>query len=179
MNRSSRSLTFLLLISWSFAPAGAAAAAPDAVFQGPQNTPETVVRHLYDLVSFEAGTTPDWDEVRSQFLDEAVVVLRTAPTASTVFSVDGFVQDFVTFIQRANAEQTGFTERVIHVEPLVFRDIAHVLVLYEASIPGSQRPPQRGVDSFQLVKRDGFWKIAAVVNDIPNAEHPVPEVLRN
>ena len=57
-------------------------------------TAEGVVRELYDLVTFEAGTTPDWDRVRSTFLDEAVVVLRTSREATTVFTVDGFVQDF-------------------------------------------------------------------------------------
>ena len=34
-------------------------------------------------------------------------------------------------------------------------DIAHVWVLYEAEIPGWGRPAQPGVDSFQLVRRDG------------------------
>jgi hypothetical protein len=144
----------------------------------PAGTPEQVVRALYGMVTFDAGTTPDWDEVRSVFIDEAVVVLRTSPTASTVFSLDGFVQDFVDFIERDNVEATGFTERVVAVESMVFRDIAHVLVLYESSIPG-RRPPTPGVDSFELIKRDGRWKIVSVINDLPNAAHPVPAVLRH
>jgi hypothetical protein len=60
----------------------------------------------------------------------------------------------------------------------VFRDIAHVLVLYEAHIPGSARPPQQGVDSFQLVRNAGRWWIVSVVNDLPSPEHPAPPVLR-
>jgi hypothetical protein len=65
-------------------------------------TAEGVVTQLYELVTFEAGSTPDWDKVRSLFIDEAVIVLRTTRTATTVFSVDGFVNDFVTFIERAS-----------------------------------------------------------------------------
>jgi hypothetical protein len=141
-------------------------------------TPEQVVRGLYEMVTFDPGTTPNWSEVRSVFIDEAVVVLRTSPTASTVFTLDGFVQDFVNFIERDNVEATGFTERVVAVESMVFRDIAHVLVLYESSIPG-RRPPTPGVDSFELIKRDGRWKIVSVINDLPNAAHPVPAVLRH
>ena len=34
-------------------------------------------RTFYDLVTFDAGTTPDWERVRSLFADEAVVILRT------------------------------------------------------------------------------------------------------
>jgi hypothetical protein len=141
-------------------------------------TAEGVVAHLYDLVTFEAGHTPDWDEVRSLFLDRAVIVLRTSRTATSVFSVDGFVDDFVTFIERANVQETGFTERVLRTKPTVFGDMAHVWVLYEASIPGSPRPPQQGVDSFSLIKQDGRWWIAAVTNEIPTPARPIPEPLQ-
>ena len=153
-------------------------AQPASRGQGVSGTPEQVVRALYGMVTFDPGTTPDWAEVRSVFIDEAVVVLRTSATASTVFSLDGFVQDFVNFIERDNVEATGFIERVVEVESMVFRDIAHVLVLYESSIPGA-RPPQLGVDSFELIRQDGRWKIVSVINDLPNAGHPVPAVLRN
>jgi hypothetical protein len=136
-----------------------------------------VVRELYDLVTFEAGTTPDWDRVRSLFLDEAVIVLRTTRTANEVMSLDEFIGDWLEFIERARVTETGFEEKIIRTVPLEFKDIAHVLVLYEAHIPGSPRPPQQGVDSFSLVRRGGQWRIAAVLNDVPDPQHPVPAVL--
>jgi hypothetical protein len=142
-------------------------------------TPEEVVTELYDLVTFQPSNTPDWKRVRSLFLKEAVIVLRTSRTESTVFSLDGFVNDFVQFIERANVVQTGFTEQIISIKPWTFKDMAHVLVLYEASIPGSGRAPQQGVDSLLLVRMDGAWKIAAITNDIPDADHPIPVELRN
>jgi hypothetical protein len=156
-------------------PAGAQTAAEQSAVA----TAEGVVSELYELVTFDAGTTPDWDIVRSLFIEEAVIVLRTTREASTVFSLDGFVNDFVTFIERAKVEETGFVEEIISMESMVFRDIAHVLVLYEASIPGWGRPPQQGIDSFQLIKKDGRWWIASITNDVPNPDHPVPEALRN
>lgn len=145
--------------------------------QDPLATAQGVVARIYDLVTFEGGNSPNWDEVRALFLDEAVIVLRTSRTAITVFSVDGFVDDFVTFIERANVAQVGFTERILRTEPTVFGDMAHVWVLYEASIPGSPRPPQQGVDSFSLIKRDGRWWIAAVTNEIPTPTRPIPPQL--
>jgi hypothetical protein len=39
-------------------------------------TPEQVVESVYRLVSSEAGKTPDWNAVRSLFLENSVVVLR-------------------------------------------------------------------------------------------------------
>lgn len=141
------------------------------------DTPGGVVEALYRLVTVGAGQTPDWDQIRSLFLDEAVIFIRTSRTESELLSVDGFVADFVEFIERAGVETTGFTERIIRTRPMVFGDIAHVLVLYEASIPGRDRPPQPGVDSFHLIRKGDRWWIASVVNEIPDAERPLPAEL--
>ena len=138
----------------------------------------SVVHELYDLVTFPAETTPDWDQLRALFLPEAVVVLRSSREATSVFSLEGFVQDWLRFIEGSNIEDTGFTERIIRTHSTEFGDIAHVWVLYEAEIPGWGRPPQPGVDSFQLVRREGEWKIASITNEIPTPERPIPEVLR-
>ena len=68
------SLTFLILAP--FHPSylnGQEVSAPSA---------EHAVRELYDLVTFPAGTTPDWDRGRALFLPEGVVILRTGRAAS-------------------------------------------------------------------------------------------------
>ncbi len=139
---------------------------------------ENVVRELYNLVSFPAGTAPDWDRVREAFIEEAVIVLRTSPENSTIFSLEGFVADFVSFVERVQADQGGFQERILRLKSRTFGDTAHILVLYEASIPGSSRAPQQGVDSFLLIRKDGVWKIVAVTNELPSTEHPLPPELR-
>lgn len=106
---------------------------------GPYDTPEGLVRHLYDLVTFPAGTLPDWDSVRATFIPEAVIVLRTSRSASTVMSVDHFVADWLRFVDEANVEESGFTEEILNLVPLEFGDIAHVLV-------GDRRCPRyRGI----------------------------------
>lgn len=157
-------------------PVGGTPAA--GVEDAPFSTAQSVVEELYGLVTFDPGKPPDWERVRNLFIDEAVIVLRTGRTETSVFSVEGFVGDFVAFIERANVEETGFIERIVRTKSLVFGDIAHILVLYEAEIPGSPRGPQQGVDSFQLIRRNERWWIASVVNEIPTADRPVPEELQ-
>lgn len=134
---------------------------------------------LYRSVSWKAGEIADWAKVRSMFLPSAVVFLRTSRTASTAFTVDGFIDDFVRFADREEVKKNGFGERIVAMKSTVFRDIAQILVLYEAEIPNSPRGPQQGVDGFQLVKKDGRWWIIGIANDVVTAENPVPPALRN
>jgi hypothetical protein len=106
------------------------------------------------------------------------VVLRTSREGTSVFTLEEFVQDWLRFIEGSNVEASGFTERILRTHTTEFGDIAHVWVLYEAEIPGRGRPAQAGVDSFQLVRRDGVWKIASILNEIPIPGRPIPQVLR-
>lgn len=167
----------LLVVGLALLPLGAASLSAQEAGAEQTATAEAVVRELYELITFEAGTTPDWDAVRDLFIEEAVIVLRTGRDANTVFSVETWVQDFVTFIERSEVVKTGFTEAITRTSATEFGDIANVWVLYEASIPGSQRPAQQGVDNFSLVRRDGRWLIAAITNEVPAVAGPLPDVL--
>lgn len=140
-------------------------------------TAEGVVSELYDLVTFDAGTSPDWDRARSLFLPEAVVVLRTGRETTTQFTVDGWVADFEHFIEQRNVVETGFVEAIVKTVPWVFKDMAHILVLYEAGFPNDERR-QYGIDAFSLVKKEGRWWIAGILNEVPDRDNPIPPELR-
>ncbi len=142
-----------------------------------QPTAEAVVEELYRLVTFEAGTTPDWDRVRSLFAEEAVVVLRTGREEMTIFTLEGFVNDFVQFIENRDVEKTGFTERILKMKSTVYGDIAHVLVLFDSHIPGTETDPRPGLDSFQLIRQAGEWRILSITNDRPSPDNPIPDSL--
>lgn len=140
--------------------------------------PEELVRSLYSLVSIgPGGPPPDWGKVRALFYKDAVIVLRDTPKTTSVFSVQGFIDDFIRFNRRARVQERGFTEKVLRLKSMVFQDIAHVLVLYEAGMPGSTRPPQQGIDSFQLMRKDGRWWIISVANEVPAPGSSLPKEL--
>ena len=147
---------------------------------------EGFVAALYQAVSAGPGTIPDWEKVRSFFLKEAVVVLRTSRTRITTFTLDGFIKDFSDFYERPikigdvtlRPKVDGFFERVVRTRAWTFRTMAHVLVLYEAHIPGAPRNPQQGIDSFILTRSDGRWFIAGITNELITPEHPIPAELR-
>ncbi len=142
-------------------------------------SPDSLVRALYTAVTFDPGRKPDWSYVRSMFHRDASIVLRVARDSTAVMSVDGFVNDFVGFIDRFRADTSGFRERAVRIRPMILGNIAHFLVLYEASIPTSSRPPQQGVDSFHLVRTGGRWWITSIVNEVLTRERLAPEGLRD
>ena len=169
-------LTLPLLVACLFA--GAPALAQDAPIPPGTDTAEGVVRELYDMCTFDAGTLPDWEAMRALFLPQATVVLRATRASNTIFSLDGFVEDWHRFIASDNVEERGFSEEIVRMSATVFGDIAHILVLYGASFPDWDRPPQPGVDFIQLIKNDGRWWIVSIANEIPTPNRPLPEALR-
>jgi len=145
----------------------------------PAVSPEKTIQKLYDLVTFEAGTVPDWDKVRGLFIEEAVIVLRTSWDSTSVFTVDGFVGDFIAFAENPTIKEAGFKEEILKMKTLEFGEMANILVLYQASVPGSDRPPQKGVDNFSLIRKNNRWWIISVTNEIPANTRPIPEVLQD
>jgi hypothetical protein len=138
---------------------------------------EGVVRELYRLVCIEPGQTTDWDQVRALFIPQAVIVLRVSRDATDTFTLEGWIDDFVAFNEKARVSERGFTEKIVRMDTTIFRDIANIYVLYEAAITDSPRPPTVGVDVINLIQKDGRWWIASIVNDLPTPEHPVPKQL--
>ena len=149
-------------------------------------TPGDFVSGIYDLVSSSGGRLPDWTQVRRCFLNEAVIVLRTSQTATTTFSLDGFIKDFVEFYDRpfkvgekaVVPKESGFREKVIRLKAWEYGDMAHVLVLYESQITAAGAPARQGIDSWVLAKSDGRWAVAAVTNETVTAARPVPTELQ-
>jgi hypothetical protein len=118
--------------------------------------------------------------VRSLFIPGAVIHLRVSKDASDTFTLEGWIDDFIAFNEDARSSERGFEEKIVRLSTTEFRDIAHVLVLYEARmLDWGERPPSQGVDSIELIRKDGRWWIAAITNDIPNEGNPVPAALKD
>jgi hypothetical protein len=141
--------------------------------------PELLIGELYKSVSFtNADSLPDWEKVRDMFIEKAVVVLRTTRTTTDIFDVQGFINDFVNFIEKSPAKQNGFGERILKMKKVVIGDIAHILVLYDAQIYGIGREPQQGIDSWQLIKKNNRWWIASITNEVISETALIPDELK-
>ena len=141
-------------------------------------TAEGVVQELYRLICVPVGGKTDWEQVRNLFIPEAVIILRVSKTASSTFTVQGWIDDFIAYNDKAKSSERGFEEKIVRMSTTVFRDIAHILVLYEARMLDWSKPAAPGVDSIELIRKDGRWWIAAITNDLPNEENPIPAALK-
>ena len=138
-------------------------------------TPVALIEDIYSAVSSTDSALVDWEKVRSMFIDEAVVILRTSRDKSTQFSADGFIQDFKNFYQDPRVIANGFGEKILSMKTMVYKDIAFVATVYSAAIPEDLRPTTRGVDLWLLGKKEGRWKIVSVVNEVIPAGEELPE----
>jgi len=138
-------------------------------------TPVALIEDIYRLVSTTDSGSVDWERVRSMFIDEAVVILRTGRDETSQFTPDGFIQDFRDFYDYPDVKASGFEEKILSMKPMVYKDIAFIATLYSAAITGREGPPQLGVDLWLLSKKEGLWKITAVINEVIPAGQELPD----
>ena len=171
-----RQICVLAVLSFLLTPGLIPANAQGSIAPTYLETPEGIVNEIYSAVSFKAGQPqPDWERIRTMFLDKAVVVLRVTRDSTAILTVQGFIDDFIRFIEASPAKQYGLEERIVRMKSMVFGNIAQFFVVYEARIPGLSQPPQRGLDSWELVKNKGRWWIVAVTNEVPSKDRPFPK----
>jgi hypothetical protein len=124
------------------------------------------------VISGPAGTR-DWARFRSLFADGA----RLIPMRGTADGAAAQVMSPDDYAKRAgdNFEKKAFfeSERARRVE--TFGSIAHVFSTYESRRAPGERPFARGINSFQLVKQGGSWKVITILWDAEKDSTPLPE----
>lgn len=141
------------------------------------DTPEGVVRALYDRVTWTPPTQPDWDKVREVFHPEAMFSLRLGPGEIKVMNLDGFIKEWIDYAKLDPVVKNGFSEKIVKLKSTEYGDIANVWVLYEAQIPNFMKAPQQGIDICHLVKRNGKWAMVSIVNEVVTKDKPLPPQL--
>ena len=139
-------------------------------------TIDTIVRALYESVSFKAGGRPDHARFRTLFAMNA----RISPPKEhrdqpQVLSVADFLTLSEKQLEHSNDLNSGYLEKEIHRTTQRFGNIAHLLSVFE-SRPTSNPAPAvtRGMKSIQLLFDDSRWWILSVAWDIEGPDTPIP-----
>jgi len=125
-------------------------------------TPQDLVALTYELISFNAGSEPDWTAFRRLFAERAVLAIRILPSdpAITVMNLDEYVQWHI----REGMKEHGYAERPLKKTFNVMGDLAEAHVHFQMYI--GQRHIGDAIDIFQIVRRNNRWCIVSIVSEV-------------
>ena len=143
------------------------------------SSPEALVRATYETVSRAPGKPFQWDRFRSLFLPGARMIPNTEQTGGTF--TPHTVESFITWIDESwkrvgigSPNDRGFAERHVAGVTEQYGDIAHIMSTYEKHRWGETQVLGRGINSIQMVRKDGRWWITSIIWDEETGAGPVP-----
>ncbi len=134
---------------------------------------DSILKALYDGISFSAGAEPDWNRLRSLFYPGGWLVHAKADKTD-VLDVEAFISGGRNVIK--SGKPVSFYEREIFRKLDSFDRIAQVFSTYESRFaPTDLEPFSRGINSIQLLKENGRWWVLTIFWADESSEGPVPE----
>ena len=144
-----------------------------------------IVAAMYDAISFAPGGRPDWDRLRTLFLDRARLIPPQSgkPPALHVLDFDTWMTESGAFLDRSDGPGVaicarGFREVELASRTEQFGDVAHVFSTYGSYYQGEAEPFARGINSIQLVRHEGRWWVATILWDVERPDLPIPPAYR-
>jgi hypothetical protein len=130
------------------------------------DTPHEVVLLLYDLISGPADQERDWAAVQELFHSEALLrselILPDGTRQSGRWTPAEFAAEGA-----EEYRKDGFWEREVAARVEEFGNVAHVWSTYESRVGSPDSPPTiRGINSVQLLRQDGRWRITSLLFQI-------------
>ena len=126
---------------------------------------------VYNVISGPAGRR-DWDRFEALFAPGAQLVLAgvNGDSPTVVMTTKDYIAR-----TKPNFDAKGWFERPIATRVEQYGDIAHAWSTYEAREASDQeKATARGVNSFELVKINGAWKVQSLLWQSEDAAHPIP-----
>ena len=140
------------------------------------STIKGTVAAVYDVISGPAGEARDWARFKSLFAEGARLITFNAesPSGMVVMTPQGYIDR-----AGANLEENGFFEQEIAWRTERFGNMAQVFSTYEGRRAMDDATPLlEGINSFQLVRLNGEWKVMTILWQSASDELPLPEMYR-
>ena len=172
-----RALLALALVACQTAPPAAEVAAEAA--EAVEAEVRAAIDELYAAFGFDAGAEPDWATQRARYLEGAVFIAPAREGAPAVAEdTETFLAGFATYVREGPYRETGLHERLLAVRVELFGGIAHAWVAFEGHAPGEDEARTRGLDSLQLVRDAGVWRLASFTTQYEGEGLELPARLR-
>ncbi|QNN64264.1 nuclear transport factor 2 family protein [Sphingomonas rhizophila] len=125
------------------------------------------VKDVYAVISGPAGQPRDWARMRSLFAPDARMTAITPKGLS-----GGTLEDYIAK-SGPILVKVGFTERELAHRIEQYGDIAHVWSSYEGTSTDGKLKV-RGINSFQLARLGGQWKVQSIFWQPEHSGLPLP-----
>jgi hypothetical protein len=135
---------------------------------------DSIMFHLYDVISGDAGVKRNWELFHYLFIPEA----RLIP--SGVNQQGEEVYKIITPAEYHEMsgnylEEKGFTEKEIHRVTQQFGSLAHIFSTYESYHKSTDIDPfDRGINSIQLFYSQSRWWIVSIYWNQESEENRIP-----
>ena len=124
---------------------------------------EGILRRLYEVISFPAGSAPDFDAMRDVFARWARIT-RVTPEGVDALELSSFEAMITEMLESGFV--TSFHEQELARRLEVFGNVAHVLSVYETKrSPDAESALSRGINSIQLLWDGVRWAIVSLIWD--------------
>jgi hypothetical protein len=118
---------------------------------------------FFQAVSFEAGGTPSYDDIRCLFIDAGLLVKNTG-TSPEICTLDQFIEPRRALVR--SGALTRFLETELFETTRIFGNVAHRFSAYAKSgTQNGQAFEARGMISTQFVLTPSGWRMSAMAWD--------------
>ncbi|MFN8610015.1 MAG: hypothetical protein U0931_20910 [Vulcanimicrobiota bacterium] len=122
-----------------------------------------LVRKLYLSISFSRQGGPDWDVLREHFWEHGQLV-RSGLSGIEYYTVEQFIE----WVESARDNGlSAFQEEETESSTHLMGSLAHRASHYRASLDEGRGGTIEGINSIQILKSNGHWKIVSLLWDVP------------
>ena len=137
-------------------------------------SPEAIIKAVYEVISGPAGEKRNWDRMRTLFVPDArMIATGKKPGGEAVrrpHTVEEYIASSAPFL-----EKNGFFEKEIGRKTERYGSIAHVFSSYESKkTEADEKPLARGINSFQLWFDGKRWWVINLIWEGETKENPIP-----
>ncbi len=138
-------------------------------------TPQYAILKLYELISGPADEERKWDDIAKLFWQEARLRATLINNDQTEQIIDLTVKGFAEEASK-HYRLSGFWEKEISSKVETYGNISHIFSIYETRLNNvDSSPVSRGINSVQVIRKNGLWKIASIIFQKEQPECPIPK----
>lgn len=133
---------------------------------------KAAVDSAYAAISFTNGKPPDTNRIKKYFIPQAQLINFIADTAQ-ILSISDFAKAYKNYIETTHINYFFETEMFGRTDQ--FGNIAQRISTYKTFINSPDVVSERGVNSFQLIKTPGGWRVSSIIWDVEDKSLPIPQ----